>query len=314
MVCGEAAAADKPFNPFGRARRQRYKLYGVFDMSDGAKLEGPTRLRGRKVFKIYDRVNMRHREFPLSAVSEVICEIGEEKLEKIWRWKEGGEHVKIDTGQSYPVRKFVHKLKLIPDDDEDEDDPNLTVEGGMCGVIFLQLSSLLNADDIADWPGFCAKLRKQASEDKPSPSKRMWRLLPKEVQQTVQEEGPGKRLDEDGKAQVTDALNDLLRNPDFYQAQDFAEVEVPEVTQRYLRRGPKLLKERQLLWLNRLFLDMSYPEQIRKSRVVTGGGENKLWYHETLGDKSMIGKKLKDLVYVKRIVLRELGAKKDGNE
>ena len=309
-ACGDASAAGKALNPFRRAQRKRYSLHGTFYMSDGVKLEGPTRLKGRKVFKIYDRVNMRHREFPLSEVTEVLCEIGEEKLEKIWRWKEGGEHVKIDTGQSYPVRKFVYKLKLVPDEDDGDEAP--IVEGGMSGVIFVELSSRLTVDDIADWPGFCAKLRKEAKEANPNPSKRLWLLLPPEAQQAAEGVSGPKGPDQEGKCLLIKALNEVLGKPEFYQEQDFAGVELPEVTKRYLQRGPRLLKERQLLWLNRLILDTAYPKHIRKSPVETGGSETKLWYNETLGDKTMIGKKLEDLVYVKRMVFRSIGEQPDG--
>jgi len=131
-------AAGKPLNPFGGRRKPRYTYKGVFHMSDGTKIEALCRLRGRKVFRIYDRVNMRNREFTLPQVEEIACEVVKKWQEKIWRWKEGGQHVKIDTGQSYPICKFVHKMKLRPDEDE-EDEPPPVVEGGMSGVIFYKL-------------------------------------------------------------------------------------------------------------------------------------------------------------------------------
>lgn len=300
-----SAGKKAPHNPFGRSKKSRYKIHGVFHMSDGRILEGPTRLRGRKVFKIYDRVNMKHKELPLSAVSEIECEIGKQEYEKIWRWKEGGEHVKIDTGQSYPVCKFVHKMKLIPDEEEEEEGVVPMIEGGMSGVIFVKLSPLLNTSDVRDWKRFCAKLQGGGKADAPSPSRRMWQLLPAEAKPTIARGGQGRELTDEDQSQIVEAINVVLRDRSFYRQEDFADTTLPEVSERYLKRTPQLLSEKQYLWLNRLLLDSAYPETIRKSKVAIGGGESKLWFHETFGDKTMIGKKYEDILYVKKMVFTE---------
>ena len=300
-----SAGKEKPFNPFGRSKRSRYKIDGTFLMSDGTILEGPTRLRGRKVFKIYDRINMKHKELPLSAISEIVCEVGKQEYEKIWRWKEGGEHVKIDTGQSYPVLKFVHKMKLIPDEEEEEEGIVPTVEGGMSGVIFVKLSPLLNASDVRNWKRFCGKLQGQGKADEPSPGRRAWQLLPAEAKSTVERGAQGRKLTDEDHSQIVEALNVVLKDRSFYRQEDFATTTLPEVSERYLKRDPRLLSEKQYLWLNRLLLDSAYPETIRKSKVAIGGGESKLWFHETFGDKTMIGKKIEDVVYVKKMVFTE---------
>jgi len=299
-----SAGKKKPHNPFGRSKRSRYRIHGVFHMSDGAILEGPTRLKGRKVFKIYDRINMKHTELPLSAISEIECEIGKQWYEKIWRWKEGGEHVKIDTGQSYPVCKFVHKMKLIPDEEEEEEGVVPTVEGGMSGVIFVRLSPLLKATDVRDWKRFCAKLQAGGKTDEPSPGRRVWQLLLAGAKETIAR-GRIQKLSDEEQSQIVEALNAVVKDRGFYRQEDFATTTLPHYTERYLKRDPRLLSEKQYLWLNRLLLDSAYPETVRKSKVAVGGGETKLWFHETFGDKTMIGQKYKDVVYVKKMVFTE---------
>ena len=124
-----ASDADKPINPF-RRRTDRWKGEAVpckLFFSNGKKLEGLCALTHGKGFKIFDRAKSEYREVPLKLVAEVKCEIEKEWMEKMWRWKEEGSDVKVYTGKAYPVRKYVHTIKLVTGE---------VIKGDMAGVIY----------------------------------------------------------------------------------------------------------------------------------------------------------------------------------
>ncbi len=306
FLASEAAAAGRPFNPFGR-RSRRYKYNGVFEFSDGVVIQGPCRLKGRKVFKIFDLKRGRHREFPLSQVAEIDCKVAKEWYEKIWRWKEEGEHVKIDTGKRYPVREFEYTMRLRPDEEEDEDEEDLIIVGHMSGVIFVQSDPrTVRHRDVYDWRGLCSKLKAAGEQEKPSPARRVWSLLPEKVQKLVVMASTQETPLRETRYEILIALDEALKRRDFYRLPDFAGVRVSGRAKELLAKPRAKLSDREVQILNRALLSAAFPRAIAAPRKV----EEKLWYHSEVGDKSMIGKKLDDIVYIKKMVFTPIGAKK----
>lgn len=300
----EAMAAGRPMNPFGRRGRKRYRYQGSFLMSDGVVIEGPCRLKGRKVFKIFDRARGRHREFPLSQVQEVDCKVTKEWMEKIWRWKEEGEHVKIDTGQSYPVREFEYTLKLRPDEDEDEDEAELAVTGGMSGVIFVQVDPrTVRNRDVYDWRAFCGKLQAAGAQNAPSPAKRIWSLMPEKVRKLVALASNQMSPLRQTRYEILDSLNAILKRRDFYRKADFAGLELPDKAKEMLARKRADLTEREVQQLNRVLVSATFPRALAQPRK----REEKLWYNSEVGDKTRIGDKLEDIVYIQKMVFTPIG-------
>ena len=301
LASTDAAAAGRPMNPFGKRARSRHRYTGTFHMSDGTVIEGPARLKGRRVFKIFDRVKGRHREFPLSQVSQVECKVIKEWEEKIWRWETGGEHKKIDTGQSYPVRKFEFKLTLKAD--EEEGDEAEVVEGGLSGVIFVQVDPRdLRNRDVHDWRGLCTALKTAGAQQEPSAAKRVWELMPEDARKLVVMAASQDQPLRETRYGILDALNEALKRPDFYRAQDFAGVALPDKATELLGRKAEPLTPRQVQALNRVVISAAFPRVLAAPRK----REEKLWYHDTFGDKTMIGKTLSDIVYIKRMAFTKI--------
>ncbi len=304
LAAADATAAGRPINPFGSRGRKRYRYRGSFHMSNGVIIEGPCRLKGRKVFKVFDRGRGRHREFPLSQVQEVDCRVTKEWMEKIWRWKDEGEHVKIDTGQSYPVREFEYTLKLRPDEDDDEDEAALTVTGGMSGVIFVQTDPRdVRNRDVYDWRDLCGKLKAAGAQNAPSPAKRIWSLMPEKVQKLVALASNQMNPLRETRYEILDALNAILKRRDFYRRADFAGLELPDKAKEMLARKPADLTEREVQQLNRILVSAIFPRALAAPRK----REEKLWFNSEVGDKTRIGDKLEDIVYIQKMVFTPIG-------
>ena len=125
----------------------------------------------------------------------------------------------------------------------------------------------LRVGEVADWPGFCSKL-KRASEALPSLGKRIWGVLPKQQQEAVDQASRGVELEIDRKYMLVKALNAILRRRDFCQDEDLARLALPDEAKELLARDRRTLAAGDVLRLNRLVLEAAYPLEIAKCRSI----------------------------------------------
>jgi len=128
----------------------------------------------------------------------------------------------------------------------------------------LRGSSRLGLDDILDWPGYCSRLIQDAKRDLPSPGKRIWSLLPQDIQSLIESSATATNLSREDKSSIMNALNDVLEQRDFYQEQDYSRKPLPKEAKELLARNREELSGRDLRKLNRLLIEAAYPRNIAK--------------------------------------------------
>ena len=129
-----------------------------------------------------------------------------------------------------------------------------------------EVSSLLGVDGIRNWPGFISKLSAAGNAAQPSPGKGIWKLLPPDIQSTVQKL-VGSSPQEEQKANIINALNEkILRRRDFYEKGHFSSIEVSEEAQELLSNQDSLLSSH-VQRLNRLLIESAYPHEIAENSV-----------------------------------------------
>ena len=87
--------------------------------------------------------------------------------------------------------------------------------------------------DVLDWQAFCTKLKQAGQQETPSPGRRVWQLLPAEAQKIL--DAPD--FDEEAKTAFLRALNKLLKKRDFYQAESFGDLALPEEAKALLAKS-----------------------------------------------------------------------------
>lgn len=133
--------------------------------------------------------------------------------------------------------------------------------------IYAQIKgSSLSADDILDWPSFWSKLIHDANKDSPNPGKRIWQLLPQEVQSLIERSANDSLFLEEDKSGIIDTLNGLLEQQDFYQEQDYSSTDLAEEAKELLERYRNTLSSTYIQTLNRLLIEAAYPSKIAKSK------------------------------------------------
>ena len=119
-------------------------------------------------------------------------------------------------------------------------------------------AALVRPDDLKDARGLCAGL--SAVDDRtPGPSRRLAEALPKSVLTDVR----AAANDQAAETALAGALNDLLRDRDFYQKRDFRMVDLPPAAEDMLRRGVGSLRPVEIGRLNRLLLEAAFPEHLQ---------------------------------------------------
>ena len=126
-------------------------------------------------------------------------------------------------------------------------------------------SSLLRVGDIFEWPRFCSELNVEASKETRSPGRRIWELLPPEVQRAAADAAGQTGLELEVKSKVVKALNDILRRPDFYHREYFSNLDISEEAKKLLQADRNTLSDTELHRLNRLLLEASYPDEVAMS-------------------------------------------------
>ena len=160
--------------------------------------------------------------------------------------------------------------------------------------LFLE-GSLFHVDDILDWPDFCSKLTQDANQSWPNPGKRIWSMLPPEIQSLIESSSAGTSLSEQDKSYIVVALNSILKRWSFYREEDFSTTDLPEEAQELLALHPGNLSGSDLQKLNRLLIEAAYPDEIAKSLYLENAQINTLsltnlfhkyddpiWYYDLL--------------------------------
>jgi len=127
-------------------------------------------------------------------------------------------------------------------------------------------SSLFSVGNIKDWSDFLLKLASPKNADQPSPGKRIWTLLPPDIQALVGELASVPSIQEEYKYNIINILNIILDQRDFYQEQDFSNLTLPEEVQELLNRERENLSTYEVRKLNRLLIETAYPHEIEKSQ------------------------------------------------
>jgi multiple sugar transport system permease protein len=130
-----------------------------------------------------------------------------------------------------------------------------------------RLSSRFKAGDVLDWPAFCRRLVDQQESGRPAPGARIWPHLPAADRALVEQCAAGRPLNDAQKAQVLGGLNEVLKAPDLYEEQAFAEVAVPDEAQDMMVRAERVggLSRRSQARLNRLLIQAAYPQLVREA-------------------------------------------------
>ncbi len=124
-------------------------------------------------------------------------------------------------------------------------------------------SSLLKVGEVLDWKGLCSRLRNEAAKTQPSPSRRLFELLPSDVGQMIRETN-GNGLEPTNKSHFISEFNKVLKRRDFYEANDFERVAIKGEAQILLGRGRDSLSDSEVQKLNRLVLEAYYSTEIAK--------------------------------------------------
>ncbi|MBN2583719.1 MAG: hypothetical protein JXL80_11690 [Planctomycetes bacterium] len=152
-------------------------------------------------------------------------------------------------------------------------------------------SKVLNDIDVVDWPGFWAKVMKQAAASEPSPGKRLWERMPEAMRVRLKERIPDNDRDKDTqyKKDAAEAVNEALRHRDFYDAKAWTGVDLDSELALWfdkhygklqgrdrrrvrhllkrkdmLRRGVENLNEDELFELNLMMLRAAYDGDPKK--------------------------------------------------
>lgn len=118
--------------------------------------------------------------------------------------------------------------------------------------------SLLTENDIKSWEGICEKIYKESISEDLSPGKRIWALLPKSMQDIIENVATTGRFSERYKPIFIRRLNEVLSSEEFYSKDYFKNIEPSATTYALLDKDTSLLTMHNRQWLNRMLLDASY--------------------------------------------------------
>lgn len=118
----------------------------------------------------------------------------------------------------------------------------------------------LSESDITDWNGLIAVLREQGGAQTPSPGLRILSLLTQDERSLLMTLDTSVLLKR--KGDMLKLINRLLRRPDFYSAEAWSAVTLPQEAQQLLDRKNELNPEEQAR-LNRLLLHAAYPDLVK---------------------------------------------------
>jgi hypothetical protein len=104
-------------------------LPGYAELSDGTVLAGNVYLTRDARLRIFDTVQNRFHEVPLTAVLRIETEVKREWMEEEWRFKENASDEKLKTGRSYPAREYEHSIRLVG---------GKTLKGTLSAIVYVE--------------------------------------------------------------------------------------------------------------------------------------------------------------------------------
>lgn len=165
-------------------------------------------------------------------------------------------------------QEFHTLLDRVPDADRRALEP-------MRDEIFVRRSALITAD-VTNWVRLAGKIVQQAQtrqgggldQDQvvPSPGRRIVQLLPNDAKKSLVEIALNGQADAASQQKLMLALNNfVIRDRDFYSADDFADVVLNEEARGLLARNREELNRGDVMRLNRRLLEAAYPDEIKPS-------------------------------------------------
>ena len=125
-------------------------------------------------------------------------------------------------------------------------------------------ASFVYPRDVIDWNMLQKSLLNAEQSETPGAAK-IWRMLPAEVHTILSNPAKPASLDEEGREILLSGMNGVLRDRNLYEAALWPEAALkPELTS-LLQRGLNKLGEREVVRVNRLLLEASFPEAIAES-------------------------------------------------
>ncbi len=126
-------------------------------------------------------------------------------------------------------------------------------------------ASFIYPRDVTNWEALENALVAAEEESQPTAAAKIWALFPEEARKIVYQARQQDRIAEQDQRAVLLGLNNVLRDKTLYEAPLWPEAAMkPELTS-LLQRGLSALQEREVVRVNRLLLEMTFPEAIAES-------------------------------------------------
>lgn len=130
---------------------------------------------------------------------------------------------------------------------------------GTRAVVYLERDPFaVSEDDIVDWSGLVAELRRQRQASDPTPARRPWSFFGAELQQRLAGLGPTDTVSAELAASLLGELNDILDRRDFYDAAAWQDADLGDEAQELLGKGIDSLSPREVVRLNRRLLERAW--------------------------------------------------------
>ncbi len=129
LAVAEPPALKNPLSSRRESNVREDTMPGYIEMSNGRIFPGLLYITRDKRLEIYDVELKRQRTIPVERIAKIECNVEEEWMEKVWRFKELASDEKMFTGETYPCRKFSYTLTF---------DDGRSLEGPMSGILFVQ--------------------------------------------------------------------------------------------------------------------------------------------------------------------------------
>ncbi len=124
-------------------------------------------------------------------------------------------------------------------------------------------SSLLQVEDILDWPGFLSKLQAQAGSAEPSPGRRIVELLGVEMARKLASLPTDRDLGPSTQGSIAKHISGLLERDDFYDQAAWDGIELGPEAAGLIKQGDTL-EAGPRVRLNRLLFEAAYPGLVAK--------------------------------------------------
>jgi H+/gluconate symporter-like permease len=129
-------------------------------------------------------------------------------------------------------------------------------------------SQLVSEGDSFDWAGLSAKLSTATAEDAAPPLRRVWEMLPADLQGPITEAAPSGTFAPELQTRVQTAMQGLVQDYQFHQEYAFAgvvRVDLSDKAKRLLDRGVEKLSPEEKQELNWLVLESAFPAEVKQT-------------------------------------------------